>query len=350
MVPSSFVKVTRCRVQIRRGVIVLHDGITKRSERSFGDQASSSSWSASCQQRNIFSAASNNMMNELSRNSPVPTATNNPRFSYWKHQYRSVVSQKNPLGVEDPDEDDFDPKKIERKKTTAQSSKQEIVLYERIAGDLSLARNGFWFVSMFSGFWVWYAVDFVPVVNNSGIEGLQVHPAIPAIGLTFGFTCQVIVTLYPIRLLSKLTYQPPSLSSGRNDDDKKNSEGQLCVYRHSLPFIRPSTTPHYFPVGNLTMDAASREAQVLTSVNGFHDYKGYIPLFREQSSWWHVIPFLRFPYLLDIKDPEEVRNPDLLLKALLTPDLLSSGVGTIGKRGGGSSKKVPSRRKTTKRR
>ena len=216
--------------------------------------------------------------------------------SVFSSQKRWLSSQKNPLGLDEEDVDQDDYKPDAAQKQHLRSSK-ETILFQRSESNLELPKYGFWVAVFNSSYWIWYAIDFFPAAKAAGYD---VHWIAPVIGMLFGMTGQLVATMFPVRLISKISYVT----------NKDTKDIQLHVYPFSLPFVKPSTTPRIFPLGELNI-MRGREAKIVDSL-GIANYRGYIPLFPEKKELFHHIPFLHLPYLMDIRDDDCVKDPDLL--------------------------------------
>lgn len=185
--------------------------------------------------------------------------------------------------------------------TSAASSEHgkgpEIVLYEKTPGHLRLVRSGFGFSCFHSLYWIWYAVDFVPTVNAAQMSELHVGPVIPTIGVFFAFIVQAIFTGYPLRLVSKLSWRPVSR--------------EFLVYKHSLPLITPAKKASVHEVGEVRIDPASKEARHIATQGQLHNFAGMVTI--GKTGQWP-------PFLIDIRNPSEVREPEILLEILLEPE------------------------------
>ena len=203
----------------------------------------------------------------------------------------------------------------------------EVILYEKSPGQVQLVKSGFGFSCFHSLYWVWYAIDFVPTVNAAQMTELHVDPMIPTVGLVFACIVQAIFTGYPLRLVSKLAWRPASQ--------------ELKVYTHSLPFVRPSSSAAVSPLGDVRLDPASREAQKLATQGELQHFKGMLAV-GKPGQW----P----PFLVDIRQATEVKEPEIMLELLLQPERVSKesldlGDSRINKTAGSKRKKGGRRRR-----
>ena len=235
-------------------------------------------------------------------------------------------------------------------KTVRPIEDDEIILYVRDEEHPDAIQNtifmkaGFAFSSFHTLYWVWYTFDFIPHVNKAAMEVLHVDPMIGVAGIVFALALQSGFVIYPLRLISKLVY--------------RMDEKRICIYTHSFPRMFPSQRLNTsFPLGtpntihntvtvqkqqlmkatskedikklNETTKAAAKEAAKLnvqyftldattpTAVNLIQgECQGDISKFRG-----HLVLGPRWPkYILDIKASHEVKEPALLLQALLKPE------------------------------
>jgi hypothetical protein len=227
----------------------------------------------------------------------------------------------------------------------------ELLLYERdvlhpdAMRTTTFMRSGFVFSSLHTLYWFWYTFDFIPHVNKASMEILHVDPMIGVAGIVFAMSLQSAFVIYPIRLISKLTY--------------RLDEQRICIYTHRLPNMYPSLRRPYtsFPLGtpstthntalmqkqqllkpSSTEDIGSLKEKAKTnaekSVNKNIKYftldattpvalnliqgecQGDISKYRG-----HLIVGPTWPkYILDIKGSHEVKESALLLQALIKPE------------------------------
>jgi len=212
---------------------------------------------------------------------------------------------------------------------STKSDEPEVVLYERGTGRDTIARSGLGFSTVHVMYWIWYSVDFVPAVNASPMEDLHIDPMISVAGLFISGVLQAIFMAYPTRLLSKLSWKPESR--------------QLLLYNYRLPFIRPSQTPKTVPVGQVIMDASSADTQKIVNVLGgdLTKFRGHIGI-GKQHQW----P----PYLLDIRAPTDVPEPEILLEALLQPEQMMKTPPQKSRKRPSHLRKMPKTRPKNRRR
>lgn len=207
--------------------------------------------------------------------------------------------------------------------TTVNNSKDDddsVILYDRgnSPGRLKVMRMGFGFSCFNTAYWFWYSTCFVPAVNASPITEITIDPILPSIGIVLSVIIQSIFTLYPRYLISRLTWSPAT-----ND---------VTLYTHTvLPWIKAdfSKPMKVVPVGELKLDAASKEAKQIISVYGgdLRRFKGHVGITAKQGQW----P----PFLLDFQGQasapdsstrsnhhNDVPEPEILLEILLNPQAM----------------------------
>jgi hypothetical protein len=175
------------------------------------------------------------------------------------------------------------------------------ILYQRNTDRNTIPRAAFGASVFNTVYWLWYSLDFIPAVNASPIEDLHIDPAMGFGGLALGLMINSVTFLYPMSLISKLAYSP--------------STQTWHLWKHELPLIRPSTTPVSYSLGDLKMDPSSSETKnILDGLNGnLTKYRGHLGISAEDKN---------IPFLLEIREPTEVMDSDLLLQALLNPQAM----------------------------
>jgi hypothetical protein len=227
----------------------------------------------------------------------------------------------------------------------------ELVLYVRdvlhpdAMRTTTFMRSGFVFSTFHTLYWFWYTFDFIPHVNKATMEILHVDPMIGVAGIVFAMSLQSAFVIYPLRLISKLTY--------------RIDEQRICVYTHRLPNMYPSLRRPYttFLLGtpsdahnasmiqrqrllkpsskeditSLKDKAKTNEVQsskkkmkyftldtttpvALNLIQG--ECQGDLSKYRGQLVVGPTWP----KYILDIKDSNEVKESALLLQALIKPE------------------------------
>ena len=157
---------------------------------------------------------------------------------------------------------------------------------------------------------------------------LHIDPMIPTVGIVFSIVVQAIFTGYPLRLVSKIGWRP--------------STQEMTMYTHSLPLVRPAATPSVHPVGDVRLDPASVEARRVATTGQLSQFKGILSI-GKLNQW----P----PYLVDIRQGTEIREPEILLEMLLEPERVvqdmtgSADPKTNSKRRPGSKRQVRGRKR-----
>lgn len=202
------------------------------------------------------------------------------------------------------------------------AAEPEIVLYERGPGRNALPRSGLGFSAFHTAYWLWYTSDFIPTVNASEMHQLHIDPMVGVVGIVFSSIIQAIFFTYPKRLVSRLTWKPDSK--------------QLLYYTHTIPFVTPvATSPWVYSVGDApVLDATSADAKHLVDklLGDLSQYRGHLAV-AKKGQW----P----PFLLDLSDPNDVSEPDLMFEALMAQD----NMGGVSAR---SSSSLPRKKKGSK--
>jgi hypothetical protein len=205
-----------------------------------------------------------------------------------------------------------------------------------------LPKSAFLVSSLNSIYWIWYVVDFVPALNASPIENFHVDPIYGFGGLGLSILIQSAFTLYPLSLVSKIAYRAPPTANhfGSNSSDdrltkkqkKKNNtalqkQQEILVWKHTLPLLQTSSKPLIFPVGGITMDKTSETTRtILEDLGGnIGKFEGHLGLKKvpnknvkndDGSSSSSFVA--KFPLVVDIRNPSEVYDSELMLHSLLS--------------------------------
>jgi hypothetical protein len=149
--------------------------------------------------------------------------------------------------------------------------------------------------------------DFVPAVNSAPVQDLHIDPADGFAGLGISILIQSAFTLYPTSLISKISYQSLKKSP--------QQQPQVLVWKHSLPLVQPSKNPTKIPLGEIYMDKTSSDtSKILNDYGGdLQKFQGHIGLGLKNGY---------IPLLLEIREPFEVRQSQMLLEILLDPQRL----------------------------
>ena len=177
----------------------------------------------------------------------------------------------------------------------------ETVLYERNSHRLALTRSAFGIACFHSCVWIGYNAYFFPMFEHSDLI-VNSFSFFPAFGYTIAAIVQIIATGYPIRLVSRLVW--------------KRNHRQLLLYRYTFPFIRENPEPVVFELGQIVINPLSTEAAtILNDLQGdISKFEGHISLQQTRQS------FFSLPYLLDISESVDVREPQMLFDSLLQPE------------------------------
>jgi hypothetical protein len=138
-------------------------------------------------------------------------------------------------------------------------------------------------------YWGWYAIDFIPKVNASPLEGMHIDPVVGYVGVMLALFCNLGSLLYPWSLISRIGLQG----------------GKLCVFGHSLPTMLPAERGNVYEFGDVAMDPSAQETTRILERGEFG--LGFISL-KAQGR--------RLPYLLQIQDSAEVLDSWTLLQVL----------------------------------
>ncbi|CAJ1931916.1 unnamed protein product [Cylindrotheca closterium] len=182
------------------------------------------------------------------------------------------------------------------------------LLYERDSERNKLPQAALAFSILNSSYWMWYTVDFIPTINNSPIDDLYVNPMIGIGGVTLGLLINLVTGLYPFSLVSKLGYAP--------------KDQQLHVWKHDLfPLIKQAKEPKIYSLGTLKFHTASNDTQDLLKDSS--TYTGHLGLQANDE---------RLPMLMEVREKGELKDPQLLLQAmLLDPKAMIYGQEDMGR-------------------
>lgn len=237
------------------------------------------------------------------------------------------------------------------------------ILYARDPGKdqdrNTLPKISFAVSSLNSLYWCWYVLDFVPAINNTPIglvdEFTGINPLYGYGGLGLSVVIQTAFTVYPVSLVSKIAYRQPTPPTTNTQNPKKksntdpnNDQGDVLVWKHTLPFMKPSSTPLVFPIGTIALAGSdSVTTTILDTLHGrIEQYEGFLALQKlkktpeggpspahsqnENTTTRSVTTIVNmvmstvrdlrrnFPVLLiDIRSPHDVPDPTLLLHTLV---------------------------------
>ena len=199
------------------------------------------------------------------------------------------------------------------------------VLYKRNLNKNVLPRTSFIVSSLNSFYWFWYVFDFVPAVNESPIEAFHIDSTYAIGGLALSILIQSAFTLYPLSLIAEISYKQPKQENYEKCNDCRLQQVEILVWRHALPLVRPSSKPLIIPLGGITMDMTSDNTRtILDELDGnIEKFEGYLRLNRRvidndnKNHNGDDKAKTNFPLILEIREPSEVHNSQLLLQVLL---------------------------------
>ena len=180
---------------------------------------------------------------------------------------------------------------------------EALPLYQR-GDDRTMIPRAVWGVSIFNTtYWLWYLFDFIPTVNASPVfQDMHVDARIGWVALAIGMLMNGVTSIYTSLLVSRLDYDP--------------SSRELLVYRHTFPFLSPSTKSTNYTLGEISISPTDAKLKkILRELRGdLQHYKGHLALQRKNHS---------MPLLLEIHNgQEEVKNGVALLQGMLSPKAL----------------------------
>ena len=199
------------------------------------------------------------------------------------------------------------------------------LLYKRNPDRNVFAKASLLISSLNTTYWIWYIVDFVPTVNST--IG-NIYPVWSYGCLGVSIFIQSAFTIYPLSLVSKISYRSTTSSNAAdrlsNKDNASQIRPELLVWRHTLPFLRISSKPLIFPVGSLAIDMNSKTTHtILEDLDGnIGNFEGHLALKRvsdektggEDSSSSIT---MKLPLIVDIQNQSEVYDSELMLYNLL---------------------------------
>jgi hypothetical protein len=185
-------------------------------------------------------------------------------------------------------------KSLQHSKRSLSSSLNRILLYERSKSRATFPRGLVGIATFNSVYWVWYTFDFLPAVNRSPIEDLDVDTTLGFLGIALSMVLQFGAVAYPLRLVSKLEYDPKAQN--------------FTVYQHDIPLVIASHIGRTYPIGTLKLDPASLEARTLLAAQ--ENFRGNLALKAVNE---------RFPLLVDVQE-DELKDAALFSKILTEPE------------------------------
>jgi hypothetical protein len=145
-------------------------------------------------------------------------------------------------------------------------------------------------------YWIWYAVDFMPAVNQSPLEHLHIDPVVGYVGVFAALFFNMGAAMYPGSLISKIGIK----------------DGQLCIFTHSFPTMTQSQKGVAYDFEHVSMDPSTKETQDIVNKGDLQEYRGIVALKAEGR---------RLPYLLQFGNHNEVIDSWMLLQCLLNPSI-----------------------------
>jgi hypothetical protein len=181
--------------------------------------------------------------------------------------------------------------------------KNSVVLYERNPDANRLPRGALAVTYFMSTYWTWYAVDFIPSVNNSPLEYIHVSPWVGVGGCTLSYAVTFAACLYCKQMVSRVVLQ-------------KDSAKPVHVYLHSLPFMMASSKPVQYAYGDASLDYNSDDVQkLMTALDTRQDYNsqttsvaGHLPLKTQDR---------KFPLGIYLTSTGDVKDKEVFLETLL---------------------------------
>lgn len=183
-------------------------------------------------------------------------------------------------------------KSITSPSTTTNKRTGDIILYQRNLSSNTIPKGCLWLSYGNSIYWTWYAIDFIPTVNNSSIETLHVEPWIGILGCTIAYSMSFVSWAYCSRLISKIVM---TTTNSSNNNNKKNPI--LQIFLHTFPFMNPSTSKSLeYEIGDIQLQQDTREVRefvsslTMKSTTGQQhqplvSYKGHLPLHANDRKW-----------------------------------------------------------------
>jgi len=189
------------------------------------------------------------------------------------------------------------------------SDKNTIVLYERDASANAKPRAVLAMTYFSSIYWTWYAIDFIPHVNQSPIDSLHIEPWWGVLGCTVAYTMNAAAVAYAKTMISKVEL-------------KADASQPIHIYRHSLPFMTPSTSkPLTYHVGDAALDYNTQEVQhLMTTLTSSSSSSSKNGLGSDPGIEGHLTLNLkdrRWPLGFFFTSVNDVKDPDMFLETLL---------------------------------
>jgi hypothetical protein len=93
---------------------------------------------------------------------------------------------------------------------------------------------------------------------------------------------------------------------------------ELLIWTHRWPLFKPGTTAYKYQLGEVGMNSNRSDMQkILNKLDGnIHWYRGHLGIFHQTIDG-------SYPYFLSIKKEHEVKEPEILLHAMVNPGFLT---------------------------
>jgi hypothetical protein len=155
-------------------------------------------------------------------------------------------------------------------------------------------------------YWSWYVFDFIPAVNQSPLQNLHIDPVVGYVGMLFSLFVNLGAALYPYSLVSSIGLKG----------------GELCVFCHSLPAMKPANKGVMYEIGHVTMDPSTEETKkIVDTLHGdLSAFRGFVALKANRR---------RLPYLLQIENSNEVLDSWRLLQVFINPEVVKKDMKRI---------------------
>jgi len=231
---------------------------------------------------------------------------------------------------------DYTSKRIDKKgKDDDNNDKTHSIslLYQRNPNRNALPRASFLVSSLNSIYWVWYVLDFIPAVNASPINDIHINQYYGLGGLALSILIQAAFTLYPSSLVSKIAYKTSTDSTSTstststsastrintnntNASQQRHQQGEVLLWMHTLPLLKPSSIPLIFPLGEISMDKVSDDThRILKELGGdLGKYQGHLSLKHGNSNNRYI---MNTPLLVEIRESSEIYDSQKMLEVLL---------------------------------
>ena len=190
--------------------------------------------------------------------------------------------------------------KPSKKDSRNNDDSDSVILYERDPESNHSPRAVLGLAYFSSIYWTWYAIDFIPAVNSSPIDTLHIQPWWGVAACTVAYAINFAAGAYCKFMVSKVVLQT-------------DATHPVHVYRHSLPFMMPSSKPMEYSYGDATLDYHTTEVQKLMDAIGAGQQQ-------RQPITGHLSLQLKdrkFPLALYLTSTNDIKDKDLFLDTLL---------------------------------